>query len=187
MPWWVRNGGLGNSEGLMVAFVLGAALTHLHGRRGWAFTLAIGAGLLRPEAWPFLGLYALWLLYEERARLRVDRGGLLCSRSLARPEWGSGNAFGRRTARRTQTPTAPRSPTTRAEGRRELVGMIPPPRSPRAAARGPVVLRPRRPGRPRPPARSLGSRLARVDRLVAVMTVRGFSGNQRYLVVPAAC
>ena len=23
-PWWIRNGALGNSEGLMVAFVLGA-------------------------------------------------------------------------------------------------------------------------------------------------------------------
>src|SRR4051812_34396738 len=70
MPWWLRNGAMGNSEGIMVALVLGTALCHLQGRKGWAFALAIGAGLLRPEAWPFLGLYALWLLWEDHARLK---------------------------------------------------------------------------------------------------------------------
>src|SRR5688500_3571224 len=76
MPWWVRNGAMGNSEGIMVALVLGAALCHLEGRKGWAFTLAIGAGLLRPEAWPFLGLYALFLLWEDRTRLKWIAGGM---------------------------------------------------------------------------------------------------------------
>ena len=52
MPWWLRNGAIGNSEGMMVALVLGAALSHLQGRKGWAFTPRLGAGLLRPEAWP---------------------------------------------------------------------------------------------------------------------------------------
>ena len=88
---------------------LGAVLCHLHGRRGWAFTLAIGAGLLRPEAWPFLGLYALWLLSRSAARLPWIAGGLASLPVLwLGPElWGSGNAF--RASDRAQTPN-PDSP-----------------------------------------------------------------------------
>ena len=191
MPWWVRNGGLGNSEGLMVAFVLGAALTHLHGRRGWAFTLAIGAGLLRPEAWPFLGLYALWLLYEERARLRWVAGGLalLPLLWLAPEYWGSGNAF--RASDRAQNPN-PDSPAfadnPALKVAENAIGMVP-----AAAVAGAVlallitlVLRRTVPAEHRRAALGLGALGAAWIALVAVMTVRGFSGNQRYLVVPAA-
>ncbi|HEV2062253.1 MAG TPA: hypothetical protein VGR12_05315, partial [Solirubrobacteraceae bacterium] len=108
-PWWVRNGALGNSEGLLVALLFGAILAHLHGRRGWAFALALGAALLRPEAWPFIGLYVLWLLVEDRSRLPWIAGGLLTLPVLwLGPElWGSGNAF--RASDRAQTPN-PDSP-----------------------------------------------------------------------------
>jgi hypothetical protein len=191
MPWWVRNGGLGNSEGLMVAFVLAAALTHLHGRRGWAFALAIGAGLLRPEAWPFLGLYALWLLYEDRARLRWIAGGLLLLPLLwLAPEyWGSGNAF--RASDRAQNPN-PDSPAFADDPALKVaenaLGMIPV-----AAVVGAIlallvvaVLRRSVPAEQRRAAIGLGVLAAAWIGLVALMTVRGFSGNQRYLVVPAA-
>jgi hypothetical protein len=57
----------GASEPLLLACVLWAVERHLAGRRGTAFALAVAAALIRPEAWPFLGLYALW-----RWR-RVDR------------------------------------------------------------------------------------------------------------------
>ena len=90
----------------MVALVLGAVLCHLQGRKGWAFALAIGAGLLRPEAWPFLGLYALLLLWEDRARLKWIAGGLAALPVLwfAPEYWGSGNAF--RASERAQHPRA---------------------------------------------------------------------------------
>ena len=69
MPWWIRNGAMGNSEGVMVALVFATVLAHLDGRRGWAFAFGIGAALLRPEVWPFLGLYSLFLLYEDLFRI----------------------------------------------------------------------------------------------------------------------
>src|SRR6476620_11559897 len=48
-PLWIRNAALGNSEGLIVAFMLGTIDRELAGRRGSAFALAVCAGLLRPE------------------------------------------------------------------------------------------------------------------------------------------
>ena len=55
--------------------MLGAVDRHLEGRRRQAFALAVAAGLLRPEAWPFLGLYGLWLVWDDRARLRQVAAG----------------------------------------------------------------------------------------------------------------
>src|SRR3954452_2204703 len=63
--WTIRNGALGNSEGLLVALALGAVERHLDGRRATAFALAFGAARLRPEAWLSLGLYGLCLLWRE--------------------------------------------------------------------------------------------------------------------------
>jgi Tfp pilus assembly protein PilX len=191
MPWWLRNGGLGNSEGLMASFVLAAVLAHLHGRRGWAFALALGAGLLRPEAWPFVGIYALWLLAEDRGRLRWVAGGLLTLPLLwLAPEyWGSGNAF--RASDRAQDPNRD-SPAFADEPAVEVVqnaiGMTPP-----AAVAGAVlallaiVVAGRTvPREDRRTALWLAALAVAWVALVAAMTVRGFSGNERYLVVPAA-
>jgi hypothetical protein len=50
----------GNSEGLLVAFCLAAVQRHRAGRTGQALALAFFAALLRPEIWPFFGVYALW-------------------------------------------------------------------------------------------------------------------------------
>ena len=63
-PWWLLNGALGNSEGWLAAAVLWSVLAHLAGRRRAALALGVAAGLLRPEVWPFLGLYGLWLWRE---------------------------------------------------------------------------------------------------------------------------
>jgi hypothetical protein len=49
------------SDPMIVALVLGAIDLHLSGRPRAAFVLAVLAGLGRPEAWPFEGLYAIWL------------------------------------------------------------------------------------------------------------------------------
>src|SRR6476646_695330 len=56
----------GSTEGLQVALVLWAVERHLDGRRRDAFLLGLAAGLLRPEMWPFIGLYGLWLIAGER-------------------------------------------------------------------------------------------------------------------------
>jgi MFS family permease len=59
-PWWLPNAALGNSEGILAAAVLWAVAAHLAGRRRAAVLLGLVAALLRPEVWPFLGLYGLW-------------------------------------------------------------------------------------------------------------------------------
>ena len=61
---FIRNFWRGNSEGMLVAFVLWAVERHLDGRRIHAFLLGFAAALLRPEVWPFWGLYGLWLVYQ---------------------------------------------------------------------------------------------------------------------------
>ena len=77
---------------------------------GWAFALGVGAGLLRPEAWPFLGLYALYLLWTRTACAAWQRG-IACPGLATLPVlwlgpelWGSGNAF--RASDRAQNPNA---------------------------------------------------------------------------------
>jgi hypothetical protein len=51
---------IANSDLLIVALCLGAIDCHLSGRFRLAFVLLVLAGLGRPEAWPFVVLYALW-------------------------------------------------------------------------------------------------------------------------------
>jgi len=60
---FVFNFWRGNSEGLLVALALWAIERHLDGRRWQTFALAVAAGLLRPEVWPFVALYGLWLVW----------------------------------------------------------------------------------------------------------------------------
>ncbi len=67
----------GASEPLLIACVLWAIELHLAGRRGSAFALGVAAALIRPEAWPFLGLYALWRWRTSASRERwLIAGGL---------------------------------------------------------------------------------------------------------------
>ena len=103
-PWLVRNALLGNSEGLLILFVLWSVERHIAGRYAQAFALGIAAGLLRPEAWPFLALYALWLLWQDRRRLPWVAGGLALLPLLwLLPElWGSGDLW--RASERANTP-----------------------------------------------------------------------------------
>lgn len=60
----------GNAEPVLVALLLWAIERHLDGRRGHALALGVGAALIRPEVWPFLGVYAVWLWFAE-PRLRT--------------------------------------------------------------------------------------------------------------------
>ena len=86
---------LGNSEGLLAAAALWAVVAHLDGHRRAALALGTAAALLRPEVWPFLGLYGLWLWRAEpgaragggrrrRAWCRCCGSGRTCSGSAAR-------------------------------------------------------------------------------------------------------
>ena len=92
---WVRHLAYGYSEGLAVAFLLWAILSHLDGRRGHALALAFLASLSRPEAWAFLLPYAAYLWMKEK-RLRP----LAATVAIASPAlwvlpdwWGSGDPF----------------------------------------------------------------------------------------------
>jgi hypothetical protein len=55
----------GTSEPLLIATSLWAIDRHLAGHKGSAFVLGVATALMRPEAWPFLGLYAIWLWLRE--------------------------------------------------------------------------------------------------------------------------
>ena len=91
---FVRNFARGNSEGLLVALCLLAIERHLDGRRTDAFLLGFAAALLRPEVWPFFGLYGLWLAWTEprRARARASASSRSTAFLWFAPEyWGSGD------------------------------------------------------------------------------------------------
>jgi hypothetical protein len=62
---WVHYMFRGASEPMLVACALWAIDRHLAGRRATALVLIAATGLIRPEAWPFLGLYGLWLWRTE--------------------------------------------------------------------------------------------------------------------------
>jgi hypothetical protein len=48
------------SDPMIVSLCLGAVDCHLSGRRRWAFVFGCLAALGRPEAWPFIAVYAIW-------------------------------------------------------------------------------------------------------------------------------
>ena len=83
---WARQFAGGLAEPLLVALVLGAVERGLAGRFAQAYALGVAAALLRPEAWPLLGAFAIWLWRgarrppRDRRRRRRDRRPLGCSR-----------------------------------------------------------------------------------------------------------
>jgi hypothetical protein len=179
--WWLFNAALGNSEGLLAAAVLWAVVAHLAGRTRAALALALAAALLRPEAWPFLGLYALWLWRAGRESPAVLALALLPVPVL----WfgpdviGAGGALGASDAARgTASPqSAVYADVPAFEVLVDFAELVTPPVLV-AAVLGTV----------------LGGRIARVLAagalawvvLVAVMTQAGYAGNPRYNVAPAA-
>src|SRR3954453_8159235 len=189
-PWTLRNAALGNPEGLLVALPLAAIDRHLAGRYRHAFLFALGAGLLRPEVWPFLGLYGLWLFWRDAgARKLVAIGFAALPVLWLLPElWGSGDLL--RAAHRAQNPRG-NSPAFAENPIRAVLDqfatMLTPVVGIGLAALVLAVLWRRWPGR---------RELAIVGALVAgallwvlevaLMTSDGFSGNIRYLVMPAA-
>lgn len=185
-PWYVRNAALANSEGLQVALALGAVERGVAGRRATAFWLGLGLALLRPEAWPFLGLYGLWLARRERGRLPGVLAGfaVLPLAWLVPEQLGSGDWL--RAAHRAQdpvsgTPADARNPL--AEVLREGWDMLGGGSALHWGLIAAVVLvawrRDARLGR-------LLGLVAAWTLIVGLMTATGYSGNTRYLMVPAA-
>src|SRR4051812_12242850 len=92
---FLRFAAVGDSEGLLVALLFAAIDLHLSGRRRAALWAAFGAALLRPESWPFVGLYALWAAWRDPSLRRLVGAMTVAGLMLwFGPElWGSGNAL----------------------------------------------------------------------------------------------
>ncbi len=183
---YVRTMTLGNSEGLLVAFVLWGIERHLDGRYRQAFVLGFLAALLRPEVWPFLGLYGLWLLLIDRRSLwLVATGFVLVPALWFLPElWGSGNIW--RAADRAQQP----NPNSPALAKHPFVKVL--------QQTWPLVINPVKAAAAFALAlaawdwvrrRRQGALLAVAALafawilLIAAMTQAGFSGNPRYIIL----
>ena len=186
---YARDAALGNSEPLLAALALWAFERHLDGRRDHALYLGVACALLRPEAWPFLGLYGLWLWFREpRLRARMVGFALLVPACWFLPEWwGSGDPF--RAGARANAPNPGSaafadSPAVELFQRFRLVTIAPVELGTMIAVGFAVTMWAR--------ARRYGATLALTAgglawfALVAVMTEAGFAGNQRYLIVTTA-
>jgi hypothetical protein len=186
---YVRDAALGNSEPILAAVVLWAFERHLDGRRDHALYLGVAAALLRPEAWPFLALYGLWLwFFEPRLRVRLVAFAVLVPACWILPEWwGAGDPL--RAGSRANAPN-PGSAAFAAHPAFELFkrfaeSTVAPVELGTLVAVGVAAVAWWR-------RRAQGAVLALAAlgfswfALVAVMTEGGFAGNQRYLMVTTA-
>lgn len=188
--YFVRTVALGNSEGLLVAAILGAIDRHLDGRWRQAFGLAVAAALLRPETWPFVALYGGWLwLRRLENRWLLGGAGILVLALWFLPElWGSGALF--RSADRANAPTNPNSPAFAENPAIALLNQVRPvlllpfKLGVLVAIAIAVVefLRRRRDGL----ALALALGMAAWIAGIAAMTGAGYSGNPRYLMPATA-
>jgi hypothetical protein len=182
---FVRNFARGNSEGLLVALCLWAVERHLDGRRTDAFLLGFGAALLRPEVWPFFGLYGLWLAWSEPRRRPLVIGVFVLNAALwfAPEYWGSGDWL--RAANRAHQPN-PDSPAFADHPFLEvfrrsstvlsvpvLLGALVAVAAAARERRWSVRL-------------ALGGAALLLMITVGLMTEGGFAGNLRYVALPAA-
>jgi hypothetical protein len=179
--WWLFNSALGNSEGLLAAGALWAVVAQLAGRHRVALALLLAAALLRPEAWPFLGVYTLWLRRTGREPLAVLAAALLPVPLL----WfgpdvlGAGGALGAsEAARGTATPqSAVYADFPALQVLADFAELLTVPAllaAAAGAALGGTI------------ARRLAAAAVAWVALVAVMTQAGYAGNPRYNVAAAA-
>jgi hypothetical protein len=187
--YWLRNTAMGYSEGLLIALVLFAVERHADGHHGQAFALGFGAGLLRPEVWPFIALYGLWLIWREplHRRLVFGLGALTIFLWFAPEWWGSGDPL-RAASRATEvvgaSPALTDNPAVALIERARTL-LMPGIKGGILLALGYsayVVVR----RRELPLAFWLAAGGAAWVGVVTVMTQGGFSGNERYLAMPVA-
>jgi hypothetical protein len=182
--WWLLNTALGNSEGLLAAAVLWAFIAHVDGRWGAALALALAAGLLRPETWPFVAAYAAWT-WRACPDLRVAAAAIVAAIValwLLPDLLGAGGALrAAEVARGTASPESAQHAAVPglavladAAGQLTLPGLI--------AATAALI-----PWRAAgPPVRAVALTALGYVVLVAVSTQAGFAGNPRYLAPAAA-
>jgi hypothetical protein len=184
---WMRDSWLGNSEGIVLGLLLFGVERHLAGNRRQALVLGFLAALLRPEVWPFLGLYGLWLWFRDPAlrRLSLVLAALILLLWFV-PEWiGSGDPF--RAAARAKIP-APGS---------KVPALSPHPVRVLLEDSKDVLIKPALWGgvigllfclwRPRRLERTtlvMAAWALAWLAVVAAMTAHGYSGNPRYLIAP---
>ena len=75
----------GTSESMLIGVTVWAVDRFLDGRHTQAFLLGAAAGLIRPEFWPFLGVYAVWLWFREPSFRRPWMRLLLLAGLAAQP------------------------------------------------------------------------------------------------------
>jgi hypothetical protein len=176
----------GESEGLLVALTLLAILRVLDGAPRQALVLGFAAGLLRPEVWPFLGAYGIWLWRRDPGtRVLIAALLALIPALWFLPElWGSGSL-----TRGVQWAQYPRQGSP-ALARCPFCSEI-------SASAWPLLTMPFRVGlvlalgssafvvrrRPLPAVASLGLAWVLGE---ALLTQIGFSGSDRYLTAPLA-
>lgn len=189
---FVRHAARGFSEGLLVGLVLLAVDRHLAGQRRAAFVAGLGAALLRPEVWPFWGIYGLWLGWTDpRARALVAGGFAAIPLGWFLPEYlGSGDPL-RAAARALQpnldSPAFADRPFLAVLDSSQTILSIPVYVA--ALAGTALLLRHRRRASNAPEddllvALACGAALLMIG--VGLMTEAGFAGNLRYVVLPAA-
>ena len=181
---FIRNFARGNSEGLLVGLCLWAIERHLDGRRRDAFLLGVAAGLLRPELWPFLLAYGLWLMWTDAGtRLLVVGCGALTLVLWFVPEYvGSGDFM--RAASRAREPnpdSAAFADIPFVETFRRSGSVLMPP-----LLLGAVIALVRAWLERDRVRLTLGAVAAALMVAVAAMTQAGFAGNLRYVALPAA-
>src|SRR3954454_2163780 len=183
---FVRDAALGNSEAMLAGLVLWAFERHLDGRRDHALYLGFACALLRPEVWPFLGAYGLWLWFKEpQLRVRLIVLGALVPALWFLPEWwGSGDPF--RAGSRANNP----NPGSAAFAQDPFLELLPRFRKVVIApVKAAVVIAALWAGYMWFRNRREGLTLAITAFgiawfvLVAGMTQAGFAGNQRYLIL----
>jgi hypothetical protein len=183
---FLRFASIGDSEGLLVALLLAAADLQLSGRRRAALWVAFAACLLRPEAWPFAGLYAIWLWRAEPRVRRTIVGMAIGGAALwFGPElWGSGDALRAGSRARDPNPNAiafADHPALEAVKRALSMTPLPAELGFLAVAAGWATGWWRNRGVGLVALAALGW-----VGVVAVMTEAGFSGSVRYMLAPVA-
>jgi hypothetical protein len=187
---WVRRNGVGDAEGLMVAFGLLAVDCHLDGRRGRAFALIVAAGLIRVEVWPFAAAYGLWLALRGDARTRaaVTFGAVVIPVLWFGGDWvGSGRLT--TAADRALHPVAG-SPGTAVHPALAVLGeafaILPAPAWVGVAAAIAFAIRRMRAIRPTDPSLALVGCASVWTAIVAAMAQRGYAGLPRFLFMATA-
>jgi hypothetical protein len=181
-PDWFQFTAHASEAPLAVALLLWAIHRHLDGHRGQAIVMGALVCLMRPEVFPFLALYALWLWWvEPDRRLLVAALVVLIPLAWLVPDWlGSGNPLDGGSQARSEpywSLSHAERPWLRALERvHNHAGLVLELLA--AAAIAAAVVR-------RRPAALVLALAAVVEAgLYAAMTQAGFSGNPRY-VLPA--